>query len=257
MLDHDERHWWYRGRRRILRTQLDRLPPTAGRALLDVGCGSGRTLDELAGYGIATGVDLSEDAIRCARERGHANVLRAAAEKLPFTDATFDVVTCLDVLEHTFDDRPALRELRRVTRPGGQLILTVPAYPALWSRHDERNLHRRRYTVAALRDAATAGGWDVVRHSHFNALLLLPAATVRLAERVRPPRSARSDLERTPPTLDRVLELPFVLESALLRAGARLPFGLSLLMVLRRPSPSVATAARRLEPTRAADPAGV
>jgi SAM-dependent methyltransferase len=163
----------------------------------------------------------------------------------------------VSALPWRFDDGPALRELRRVTRPGGQLLVTVPAYPALWSRHDERNLHRRRYTVGALRDAATTGGWDVLRHSYFNALLLLPAATVRLAERIRPPRSARSDLERTPPTLDPVLELPFVLESALLRAGARLPFGLSLLMVLRRPSPSVATAPRRLAPRRAADPAAV
>lgn len=250
MLAHDEAHWWYRGRRRVLRAELDRLPQARRRAILDVGCGSGRTLDLLAAYGNAVGVDLSEEAVAVARERGHAGVLRAAAEQLPFADASFDLVTCLDVLEHTLDDRGALRELRRVTRPGGLLLVTVPAYPLLWSRHDELNLHRRRYTRNSLGAAARDAGWDVRRATAFNALLLAPAAAVRLAQRLRPSRSERSDLERTPVALDRVLELPLALEARLLRAGWRLPLGLSLLMVLSPGAPRLAAAAA--EPRRRA-----
>jgi SAM-dependent methyltransferase len=234
MLSRDEQHWWYRGRRLILRAVLDRLPLEPAARLLDAGCGSGRTLDELARYGRVSGVDLSAEAVEAARRRGHEDVRVARVEQLPFAGATFDAVTCLDVVEHTPDDRATLAELRRVTRPGGLLLVTVPAYQALWSWHDEANLHFRRYDSSSLRAAARAAGWDVVIDTHFNSLLLAPAAAVRLAQRHRRGH-ARSDLDLTPPVLNGVLELPLRLESRLVAAGARLPAGLSLLAVLRRP----------------------
>lgn len=235
MLASDERHWWYRGRRRVVRAELERLPLPRDARLLDAGCGSGRTLDELARFGRVCGVDLSAEAVETARRRGYDDVQVARVEALPFADATFDVVTCLDVIEHTPDDRATLAELRRVTRPGGLLLVTVPAYQALWSQHDEVNRHFRRYDRASLRAASRAGGWDVVDDTHFNGLLLAPAAAVRLSQRHRHVHR-RSDLELTPPVLNGVLELPLRLESRLLAAGTRLPAGLSLLAVLRRPA---------------------
>jgi SAM-dependent methyltransferase len=250
MLASDERHWWYRGRRRVLRAELDRLPLPPDARLLDAGCGSGRTLDELAAYGRASGIDISPDAVTVARQRGHDDVQVAAIEDMPFDDDTFDVVTCLDVVEHTPDDRATLAELLRVTRPGGLLLVTVPAYQSLWSRHDEVNLHYRRYDRTSLRAAAGAAGWSVVSDTHFNALLLAPAAAVRLGQRRRHMHApahadapARSDLDLTPPLLNGVLELPLRLESWLVAAGARLPAGLSLLGVLRRPAVGEALAA--------------
>ena len=185
MIAHDDRHWWYRGRRRVLAAVLDGIALPPGARLLDAGCGSGRELDELAARGRATGIDVSDVALACARRRGHADVRRAAIERLPFADATFDLVTCLDVIEHLPDDVAALAELRRVTRPDGLLVVTVPAYQALWSAHDLANRHLRRYRAASLRAAAGAAGWVVVRDTHFNALLLGPAAVVRLARRPR------------------------------------------------------------------------
>jgi SAM-dependent methyltransferase len=234
MLTSDERHWWYRGRRRVLRAELDRLPLDPRARLLDAGCGSGRTLDELARYGRVSGLDLSSVAVAAARRRGHRDVRVGAVETMPFDDDSFDVVTCLDVIEHTPDDRVTLAELRRVTRPGGLLVVTVPAYQALWSWHDEANFHFRRYGRRELRAAATAAGWDVVADTHFNALLLAPAAAVRIAQRHHHAPS-HSDLELTPPTLNRLLELPLAIESRLLATGSRLSFGLSLLAVMRRP----------------------
>jgi SAM-dependent methyltransferase len=234
MLSSDEEHWWYRGRRRVLRAELDRLPLAPDPRFLDAGCGSGRTLDELATYGRVSGIDLSEAAVAAARRRGHDDVHVAAVEELPFPDATFDVVTCLDVIEHTRDDQVTLAELLRVTRPGGLLLATVPAYQALWSAHDIANLHYRRYDRSSLRTAARGAGWDVVSDTYFNGLLLAPAAAVRLASRRRTP--THSDLEVTPPILNGVLELPMRLESRILAAGSRLPAGLSLLGVLRRPA---------------------
>jgi 2-polyprenyl-3-methyl-5-hydroxy-6-metoxy-1,4-benzoquinol methylase len=245
MLTSDEEHWWYRGRRRVLRAELDRLPLEFGARLLDAGCGSGRTMDELACYGRVSGVDLSADAVEAARRRGHRDVRVARVEDLPFADGTFDVVTCLDVVEHTPDDRATLAELRRVTRPGGLLLVTVPAYQALWSRHDEVNRHFRRYDSASLRAAARSAGWDVVTDTHFNSLLLAPAAAVRLAQRRRRVHT-RSDLDVTPSGLNGVLELPLRLEARLIAAGSRLAAGLSLLSVLRHPAaPSRAAFVRR------------
>ncbi|MDX6726540.1 MAG: hypothetical protein QOK49_1345 [Baekduia sp.] len=233
MLSSDEHHWWYRGRRRVLRAELERLPLEPDARLLDAGCGSGRTLDDLARYGRVSGVDLSPEAVAAARRRGHDDVRVARVEELPFADATFDVVTCLDVVEHTPDDRATLAELRRVTRPGGLMVVTVPAYQALWSWHDEVNLHFRRYDSASLGAAAREAGWDLVGDTHFNSLLLGPAAAVRVLQRRRRGH-AQSDLDLTPGRLNGMLELPLRLESGLLGAGTRLPAGLSLLAVLRR-----------------------
>src|SRR3954451_15147209 len=231
MLELDERHWWYRGRRRVVRAVLNDLPLQSSTRLLDAGAGSGRTLDELAVYGRATGIELDPDGVEAARDRGH-DVARAPIEAIPHPDASFEVVTCLDVLEHTRDDVRSLHELRRVTRPGGFLVLTVPAYPRLWSRHDVVNRHYRRYTRRSLRAAADEAGWKVERMTSFNAAYLLPAAAVRMAR-----RSANGDdgseLALTPIALDRVLELPLRAEAALIARGVPLPAGLSLLAVLR------------------------
>jgi SAM-dependent methyltransferase len=234
MMAADERHWWYRGRRRVLKAAIERLPLRPGARLLDAGCGSGRMLDELARYGEVSGVDISGEAVAVARARGHV-VVRARVEAMPFADQAFDVVTCLDVIEHTADDRATLAELRRVTRAEGLLIVTAPAYQALWSWHDEVNRHYRRYDRRSLLAAARGAGWDLVADTYFNGLLLAPAAVVRLAQRRRRTHS-RSDLALTPSPLNPVLELPLRLEARLVAAGARLPAGLSLLAVLRRPA---------------------
>jgi SAM-dependent methyltransferase len=230
MITTDERHWWYRGRRRILRATLDDLALPSTCRILDAGCGSGRTLDELTDYGDVSGVDVSQEAVDATRGRGHEARVGSVTD-LPFADATFDLVTCLDVVEHTPDDRRTLSELRRVTRPGGTLLLTVPAHPLLWSAHDEANLHYRRYTRGSLIDAAVDADWAIGESTYFNAALLAPAAIVRLARRHAP--KGRSELSLTPPALDRVLEWPSRAEAALLHLGVRVPFGLSLLAVVR------------------------
>ena len=237
MLAHDEGHWWYRGRRRVLAAVLDGLDLPARPAILDAGCGSGRTLDDLAARGSVAGVDCSAMAVEAARRRGHANVHIASVEELPFGDRAFDLVTCLDVIEHTPDDRATLAELLRVTAPGGVLVATVPAYQSLFSAHDVINGHYRRYRAATLRSAAAEAGWSAVADTHFNAVLLAPAAIVRMARRHR--SSSRSELTFTPHLLDRALELPMAREAKLIAHGHRLPFGLSLLMVLRRPGVSL------------------
>jgi SAM-dependent methyltransferase len=241
MLDNEDRHWWYRGRRRIVQRELERLPVPAGAHVLDAGCGSGRLLDELVRYGWhVSGLDMNPDSVEIARGRGHADVQQGVVEALPWEDETFDLVTSLDVVEHTADDRVSLRELRRVVRTGGRLLITVPAYQALWSSHDVFNRHYRRYDRKMMRAAAAEVGLTIERMTYFNSLLLPPAAAVRLLQRVRhrgngtATNGHSSDVELTPPWLSPALELPLRLEARWLGRERTLPAGLSLLAVLRR-----------------------
>ena len=259
MIAADERHWWYRGRRRVLRAELDRLVLRPGARILDAGCGSGRTLDELARYGRVTGIDESQQAVAAARSRGH-DVCRGRIESLPFADGEFDLTTCLDVVEHTPDDRRTLAELRRVTRRGGTLVVTVPAYQSLFSAHDIANGHHRRYRSSTLRAAALDAGWEPLGDTHFNTLLLGPAVAVRLLRRGEH-AAERSELQLTPRWLHGPLEWPLRVEALLRRRGVRLPAGLSLLAVftnsaapivtLRPRTPDQAAAARRRRAARA------
>jgi SAM-dependent methyltransferase len=233
----DDHHWWYRGRRRVIRAVLDGLRPRPGIRILDAGCGSGRTLDELAQYGQVSGVDLSEFAAAAARARGHSDIRVGHVERLPWEAASFALVTALDVIEHTPDDRATLAEMRRVTTPGGHAIITVPAYQWLFSAHDVVNHHYRRYDRKALSAVATEAGWVVEWTGYFNSVLLPAAALVRIAQRRdsdQPER--RSDFEMTPRALSAVLELPMRGEAALLSRGVRLPAGLSLLALLTNPA---------------------
>jgi SAM-dependent methyltransferase len=234
MLASADVHWWYRGRRRIVRAELEALELPRPARLLDAGCGGGQTLDLLDDFGRPTGIDPDVGSIALSRARGH-DVAVAALPDLPFDDGTFTACTCLDVLEHLADDEAALAELARVTAASGALLVTVPAYELLWSEHDEANEHRRRYRAGTLKRLALRAGWSVERLTYFNSLLLAPAAAVRLASGYRRRRSPDvSDLDLTPRALNRALEMPLRAEAALLRCGGRLPAGLSLLAVLRR-----------------------
>ena len=130
------------------------------------------------------------------------------------------------MLEHLDDDRAALAELRRVVRPGGALVVTVPAHPRLWSRHDELNHHRRRYTRASLRAAAGAGGWEVGA-SPTSTRCCCPGGRSRAAS-----TAATGSGSRRRRSI-RALELPLRLERRAIAAGVSFPFGLSLLAELR------------------------
>ncbi len=236
MLELDEQHWWYRGRRRVIHAELEQLPLPSGAQILDAGCGSGRTLEELERYGEVRGIELNEEAAEVARERDRGEVLIGRLEELPYGDGTFDLITCLDVVEHTPDDRVTLSELRRVSAPGGWLLLIVPAYQALWSAHDEANHHYRRYSRRTLRAAALQAGWEIERMTSFNSLLLAPAAVVRIAQRHRHANGNGSrDLHLGPSWLNAVLEAPLALEAQWLSHGRTLAAGLSLLAVVRNP----------------------
>jgi SAM-dependent methyltransferase len=230
----EDRHWWYRGRRRVLERVLAQLRLPARARILDAGCGSGRNMIELAHHGTVTGVELSATSVALARERDAGEVIEGSVLEMGFAADSFELAVSLDVIEHLQDDLGALRELRRVVAPGGALLVTVPAYQWLWSGHDEINHHHRRYTRRTLERVARQAGWKPVRTTYFNSLLLPVAIVLRGLDRLSSSATESSlDLWVPPPPLNWLLERPLALEAAVIGARGRIPAGLSLLAVLR------------------------
>jgi SAM-dependent methyltransferase len=230
----EDRHWWYRGRRTVLERVISDLPVPNGARILDAGCGSGRNMVELARHGTVTGIELSETSVGLARARDAGEVIEGSVLTMPFDESSFDLAVSLDVIEHLEDDAGALRELRRVVVPGGPLLVTVPAYPWLWSGHDVVNHHHRRYTRDSLLAVAQVAGWRCVRTTYFNSLLLPVAVMLRLLERLNR-KTTESSLDLWVPTepLNWLLERPLAFEAGLIGHGGRIPAGLSLLAVFR------------------------
>ncbi len=212
-----------------MRAALESLPLPHPASCLDAGCGGGVNLSELARFGSVIGLEPSDEALAVAGARGIGTVVRGTLEAMPFEDGEFDVAATLDVIEHLDDDRAGLTELRRVVKPGGFLVVTVPAYPRLWGPHDVANEHRRRYLRRTLLSAAKETGWVPLTISHFNSILLPVAAVSRLRDRRRATDHASRDIECPPPVINTALEWPLRMEARMLAAGVRLPAGLSIL----------------------------
>ena len=230
-------HWWYRARRAVLADHLAGRVRRGSRAL-DVGTGTGETLEVLrdAGAAVTAGTDLSLVALGHAHRRRPAPVvLSSYAEQLPFADATFACVTSTDVIEHLDDDVRALREYARVTEPRGWIVLTVPAYRGLWSEHDERAAHRRRYTASQLADTLAAAGLEVHEVTHLFSFLLLPALLLRCTPLRRFVSGTDDEAAEASPLLTSVFDLLCRVERRVLRGGLRLAAGLSILAVARVP----------------------
>jgi SAM-dependent methyltransferase len=182
----EDRHWWFASRTRAILGYLDRYvgPDGPNRRILDVGCGAGNMMHHLSHYGQVVGVDLYSKPLEVARQRG-LDVQEGSADDLPFDDQTFDVVTLLDVVEHVPNEHGVFAECRRVLKPGGKLLVTVPALMWLWSQNDVINAHQRRYTRAELNQKLERHGLRVLASSYNNFFLFPMAAGLILARRGR------------------------------------------------------------------------
>ena len=170
-------HFWFVSRRRIFFAELDRAlrasdGATAGKRVLEIGCGAGGFLGPLQRYGEVTGLDIDHEYVEFCRDRGFTRVLCGSGYELPFADGSFDLVCLFDTIEHIPDDVQALREVLRVLRPGGAVFVSVPAYQWLWSQNDVTAHHHRRYTARRLRHAIRSAGLLPARVSYFNTFLL-------------------------------------------------------------------------------------
>lgn len=232
----EERQWWYAGMRSISAALLrPALPRPTGLRLLDAGCGTGQNLRALAEHGRAVGVDLSPQALAFCARRGVTGV-RGNLLALPFVDHSFDVVTSFDVLYHAWvkDDLAAVRELVRVLRPGGLLLVRVPALKLLWGAHDEAVLSRHRYTRPELVHLLRSAGLRVERASYANGLLFPLLLVRRTLDRVLSRHG--SDVGFLPAPLELLFRGLLEIEARLLRVTS-LPVGASVMALGRKPAP--------------------
>jgi SAM-dependent methyltransferase len=236
MFDLEDTYWWFVARRELVRELLLRYgQQDPDVSILDVGCGTGATLKAVDDLGVAVGIDRSGHALRYCRRRGLTRLAAATAEALPIATGSLDVVLALDLLEHIRDDGAAAKELARVLRPGGLLLVTVPACPALWSEHDEALDHIRRYRGTQLRGILTRAGFHIEKLTPIITLLLLPIAALRLMQRLLPRRRGAPETAFIipPAPVNWLLTTLLRLERIWLRRFP-LPVGVSLVGVARR-----------------------
>jgi len=235
MFDLEDHYWWFRGRRTLAQSLLSRYRVwREGDRILDVGCGTGATVDELRAYGRVVGLDRSMAALGFCRTRKLTSLVCSEAGEIPFPDDTFDAVVALDVLEHVGDDARVLRESERVTRPGGVVLLTVPAFRFLWSGHDEVLHHLRRYRAPEIGALMRDAGLEILKLSYAMFLLFPPIALYRMVERISGAGDgAQTTLRSVPGVVNRLLYGLLCLEARWLRVGT-FPFGVSIVGVGRK-----------------------
>ena len=229
--------WWYQALRAHVINSLPSMLPTF--QLLDAGCGTGGMLARIRQHftqAKLTGIDLSESGLELTRQRETgAELLRASTNRLPFPEAEFDVVLSLDVLAFRgVDEQGAIGEMYRVLRPGGSLLMNVPAFDFLRGSHDAAVDQVRRYTRPQLTALLKRAGFPRARLSYWNMSLLPAIAAVRWASRARAELpDVRSDLAPMWPPLNSLLRGLAQFELAVSRHLA-LPFGTSLFAVAQK-----------------------
>lgn len=226
-------HWWWRARESILLETIRGLRPRPGPAILDVGCGDAVSFPALAAFGDVRGIEVDEGLLDPDGPYRHRIATRPLGDPLYDDPAwQFDLITALDVLEHIEDDRAAVAAMVHMLRPGGRLVITVPAFELLWDHHDVINQHYRRYTAARLRRALDGQGLELLQMRYLFRGLFFPKLLVRALNAARRRKVDQHTVPAAP--LNAAMCRLCVLEDRLLR---RLPlgFGTSLLAVARRP----------------------
>ena len=191
----EDTYWWFVARRHLITSLIRRHYERDGNLdILDIGCGTGAMLDELAPFGHVVGADVAPEALSFCRERSsHYPLTRADVRRMPFETASFDVVTAMDIIEHIDDDKAAVGEIFRVLRPGGRLFVTVPAFPSLWSEHDEALYHYRRYTAPHLKDLFQRVGFSVPKLSYTVTSLFPPIWLYRQITKMLPQKRTEGE----------------------------------------------------------------
>jgi len=236
MADLEGVQWWYAGMRRIARALLSPHLASEGsgtRRILDAGCGTGWNLQDLSIFGDTHGIDLSPLAVITTRLRG-GRVTQGNVLQLPYPASSFDVVTSFDVLYHAWvkDDAQAVRELARVLRPGGLILVKTPALKILWGAHDEAVHSRHRYTRGELERLLQGAGLHLVRSTYANSLLFPVLLSRRFLDRVL--NRHGSDVALLPPPVERAFFGLLAIEAFLVRRLA-LPIGASVFALARKP----------------------
>ena len=232
MFELEDHYWWFVGRRRLALKLLRMHTRKEQPDVLDLGCGTGVVLRELKSWANPIGLDMSDLALGFCRQRELARLICGDGSQLPLRDGTMDAIIGLDIFEHIEDDVAAFSEAYRVLRPGGVLVLSVPAFRSLWGPHDVALMHHRRYRASEVRNRLSDAGF-VVRRSTYSVFFLFPIVVVwRLFEK-RKKGPAKASLVTLPKWLNSMLITLQNLEAFLL-CTMNLPWGSSVIAVAER-----------------------
>jgi SAM-dependent methyltransferase len=234
----EQEYWWFVARTELLEfavREWAHLAPDA--RILDLGCGTGANLEKLARFGSATGIDFSPEALSFCRKRALGPLVRGSGEALGLRSGTYDLVTAMDTLEHMPHDLDALAEAFRVLKPGGRMLVAVPAFGFLWSEHDEALQHRRRYTGRELTAKLELTGFRVEQLTYALFFLFLPVLAMRFLQNLlKKDPHPKAAIRRLPDWLNHALVLLHRLETGLL-SWVRWPIGVTVLAVAVKPDP--------------------
>jgi SAM-dependent methyltransferase len=227
----EDEHWWFAARREIIARLLSGLGLPTHCNILEVGCGTGGNIAFLKRFGNVTGVESDPVAADLARKRELAPVLDGRLPNgLPEFEDCFDLILLLDVIEHVEEDIESLETLSDLLKPGGQIVLTVPAYAFLWSQHDEENQHKRRYNHRNLEKVINDAGLSVDYISYFNFWLFPMVAAIRIFRNLFPYKESWQDMKQPAGVVNRTLRAVFASERFIV-GKLFVPFGLSLVSV--------------------------
>ncbi|MDQ3132929.1 MAG: class I SAM-dependent methyltransferase [Acidobacteriota bacterium] len=233
----EDSHWWYVGRRQILESFLEGIiqnlkSKIQNPRILDVGCGTGGNLEMLEKFGVAEGVDVSDDALEFCKLKG-LKAHKGLAESLPFADESFDVVTALDVIEHLDDDVAGLTEMHRVLKSGGKTLIFVPAFMWLWGVQDDVSNHRIRYTKRQITERLEKAGFEIERATYANWTFFAPILAGRILMKItgiKPESENNVNIS----ALNGIFGKIFSSEKLWLR-NFDFPFGVSIVIVAKKP----------------------
>lgn len=227
----EESHWWHIAKREISVKLLEQFTKKRKLKILDIGCGTGKNVEVFSRFGQTWGIDISSEAISYCKKRGIKNIKRSRAEKTGFRRNSFDVITLLDVLEHV-DDTETIKEVLRILKPGGILLVSAPAYQGLWSKWDEVLHHKRRYNANSLKLLVNKN-FKIKKISYMFSFLLPPVFLLRKVKSFLYSNDYPSDFRLAPPLINFIMlnlsriEHRFVLKNSI-------PFGTSIICVLSK-----------------------
>lgn len=233
LVKREENDWWFVGRRKIILTLLNKyLVGQRNLSILDIGCGAGGMIEYLSNYGQVIGLDKDKHIVDLNLKKGK-NVVCGDIKKLNFSNDSFDLITLLEILEHLDDDSSGLKEVFRVLKPQGILLVTVPAFPFLWSSHDSVAHHKRRYTKRELERKLSKSGFKILKISYMNIFLFPVIFLFRLFKNLFSREKNKSDFIDYPAFLNHLLKLVFSSEAFFLKTIS-FPFGVSLLVLAQK-----------------------
>jgi SAM-dependent methyltransferase len=236
MFSLEDHYWWFVGRRRLALGLLKKaLNPTTGvrPRVLDLGCGTGVVLRDLGTWAQPIGVDMSPFALGFCRKRGLSQTIQGDGVCLPVQSGTIDAVIGLDIFEHIYDDVAAFSEAYRVIKPGGFIVLSVPAFRSLWGPHDIALMHQRRYRRSEIRSRLEAAGFKIER-AGYSVFFLFPIVVVwRFFEKMKK-GPAEASLVSVPRWLNQLLIRVQDTEAWLI-GTLDLPWGSSVIAVGKKP----------------------